>query len=83
MSQKYIHFITIRGNILKQREFTALNKAFKSMNIPMAPIKGMALLYELNSYAETRPMSDIDILVKKEDIDKSTDILLGPAKNKT
>lgn len=77
MDKKYTDIIIIKDNILKQREFTTLNKAFRTMNIPMAPIKGMALLYELKSYAETRPMADIDILVRKEDIDKSIDILSG------
>jgi len=66
----------IRDNILKQREFSIVNNAFKSAHIPMAPIKGIALLYELQEYAQTRPMCDIDILVKKEDIDKSKNILL-------
>ena len=76
MNSKYENFIIFRENILKQREFSIVNNAFKSVNIPMAPIKGMALLYELPEYAQTRPMCDIDILVKKEDIDKSKNILL-------
>jgi hypothetical protein len=77
MGPKYTDIYIIRDNALKQREFIALNHAFKAADIPMAPIKGVALLYELNSYAETRPMADIDILVKKEDVDKAKDLLSG------
>ena len=77
MDQRYKDLLIIQDNISKQREFAALNKAFNSANIPMAPIKGMALLYEFPAYGETRPMADIDILVKKEDIRRSEDILLA------
>jgi len=77
MDQKYTNFITIKDNILKQREFAILNNAFRAAGIPMVPIKGMALLYELNRYAETRPMADIDIVVKRDDIERSKDILLS------
>ncbi|MCX5687492.1 MAG: nucleotidyltransferase family protein, partial [Candidatus Omnitrophica bacterium] len=76
MNQKYKNLVIIKDNILKQREFTVLNKAFNSAKIPMVPIKGVALLFELPDYGETRSMADIDILVKKEDVFKSKAILL-------
>ncbi|MDP2924701.1 MAG: nucleotidyltransferase family protein [Candidatus Omnitrophota bacterium] len=77
MNSKYENLIIIRDNLLKQHEFSIVNNAFKSAHIPMAPIKGMALLYELPEYAQTRPMCDIDILIKKEDFNKAKDILLN------
>ena len=77
MNPNYENFIIIRDNILKQQEFSAINTAFKAAGIPMVPIKGMALIYELPEYAQTRPMCDIDILIKKEDLNKAKDILLN------
>ncbi|MBU1006596.1 MAG: nucleotidyltransferase family protein [Candidatus Omnitrophica bacterium] len=81
MDPKYTDAFIIRDNVLKQREFSAINSAFRAADIPMVPIKGMALLYEEDPYAETRLMCDIDILVRKDDLERSKDILLNSGYN--
>lgn len=75
MASKYNSFLIFTDNTLKQREFAVINNAFQAAGIPMAPIKGVALLYEIDKYNEKRPMCDIDILVKKQDLLKAKDTL--------
>src|SRR3989338_10575349 len=77
MDSKYSDFLIFKDNVLKQREFNVINNAFRTANIPMVPIKGVALLYEIDKYAEKRQMCDIDILIKKENFSKSKEILSG------
>ncbi|MFC1623905.1 nucleotidyltransferase family protein [Candidatus Omnitrophota bacterium] len=53
------------------QEFLRISGAFKESNITLLPIKGMALLHDLYMDKPIRPMTDIDILVKEDDIKKA------------
>ncbi len=70
-----IYLITIKDNILKQEEFINVHAAFELEGIVMVPIKGMALLFDVFQDDFSRSMSDIDILIKKEDLKKAEKIL--------
>lgn len=53
------------------QEFLRISMAFQQMGIMLLPIKGMALLYDIYSYKPIRPMTDLDLLVKEEDLPKA------------
>jgi hypothetical protein len=66
-----------------QRKFLELHLAFTERNVLLLPIKGVALLDDLYPDYPVRSSSDIDILVKEEDLEKAAKILedLGYQKN--
>ena len=63
--------ITVKDNMLKQKEFIDISNAFETAGIPMVPIKGMALLFDVFHNDISRPMADIDIFIKKNDLKKA------------
>ena len=56
------------------REFIRIEGAFKAEGLTILPIKGVALLYDIYQDMPVRPMTDIDLLVKEEDIEKSEQV---------
>ncbi len=66
-----------------QRKFLELYHAFRERNVLLVPIKGIALLDDLYPDYPIRLSSDMDILVKEEDLEEATKILedLGYQKN--
>ncbi len=50
------------------QEFLRIATAFKHAGITLLPIKGIALLYDIYPKMPVRPMTDIDLLVKEEDM---------------
>ena len=66
-----------------QRKFLELCHAFTEKNVLLLPIKGVALLDDLYPDYPVRSSSDIDILVKEEDLEEAAKILedLGYQKN--
>ena len=52
-------------------------KALQQKNIPVIPLKGTYLAQTVYSNIALRPMADIDILVKKNDLLKAREQLLG------
>ena len=68
---------TLKYNMLKQKEFIDIHNAFEIASIPMIPIKGMALLFDIFQNDLSRPMDDIDILIKKNDLKKAEQLMLS------
>ena len=66
-----------------QWKFLELYHAFRKKNVLLLPIKGIALLDDLYPDYLARASSDIDILVKEEDLEEAIKILedLGYQKN--
>lgn len=55
--------------------YKKLSTAFQEEQIPVIPYKGIALIRRIYAGIDQRPMSDIDLLVKKEDVSKASRIL--------
>ncbi len=68
------YYYAISDNMDKSSEYQALYSAFEGNGIEMLPIKGIALLDDIYSGLFIRPMIDIDILVKKDDITRASEI---------
>ncbi|HAZ10972.1 MAG: hypothetical protein A2047_00325 [Omnitrophica bacterium GWA2_41_15] len=74
---KNSYFMTVKDNMLKQKEFIDISNAFETADILMVPIKGMALLFDVFQDNLSRPMADIDILIKKNDLEKAKQLMQG------
>jgi len=72
---KNSYMVTVKDNMLKQKEFIDISNAFKTVSMPMAPIKGMALLFDVFQSDLSRPMADIDILINKNDLEKAKQLM--------
>lgn len=59
------------------REFLEISDRFKERGILILPIKGISFLADIYCSNPCRSMTDIDILVKEEDIREAKEILLG------
>ena len=62
-------------NIQLYRQFDTILAGLDFAHIPVIPIKGIYLAQEIYKNPALRPMSDIDILVKVEDVGRTVDIL--------
>lgn len=62
-------------NIRFQEEFLRLHDIFREEGIDAVPFKGLALLTDLYGRYPVRPMTDMDILVKEELLEKAEGIL--------
>lgn len=69
------YFNFVRCNNYWQ-EFLRISDTFNKAEIIILPIKGVAFLADIYAQKPIRPMVDIDLLVKEEDIDKAISILL-------
>ena len=56
-------------------EFLRLNREFEKMTVQFIPIKRIALIEDLYSDCPVRVSSDIDVLVRKEDLEEAGRIL--------
>ncbi len=56
------------------QEFLRISMAFQQAGVTLLPIKGIALLYDIYKYMPLRLMTDIDLLVKEEDLQITEDI---------
>lgn len=63
-------------NITQTREFSAVTSAFTDAGVRFLPMKGF-IFKELWARPEYRTMSDMDIYVGREEIDRATEILCG------
>lgn len=66
------YYYTIADNLNKDSEYQLLASVFKEKGIGILPIKGVALLNDIYDELFMRPMVDIDVLVKKEDMSKAS-----------
>jgi len=72
--EKKYSFVLSR-NIRFQEEFLRLHHIFTKEGVGILPIKGLALLADLYNRYPVRPMTDMDILVKEEGLEKAEIIL--------
>ncbi len=57
-------------NLIKLSEFQKFNSLFEAHNIPVIPLKGIALTQLIYQESSVRRMGDIDILIKETDLKK-------------
>jgi hypothetical protein len=65
------YYYAVADNLKKRKEFFSIRDAFVAAGIQMVPIKGIALLDSIYDSDLTRPMTDIDILVRENDIERA------------
>ena len=59
------------------RELGRLLKRFEGERIPVIPLKGPALAEALYPHPALRPCSDLDLLIRRETLDRVDNLLLG------
>jgi len=64
-------------NMLLWEEFCRIQDAFKKAGIKTIPLKGIILSETLYHNFSLRPMGDIDILVKENDLDRAKNVLIS------
>lgn len=74
-SSKEEHYQTAARNVFLNEQFLKISKLFSDANIPLIPLKGIALIQNIYTDWGFRYLGDIDILVKAEDVLKSAEIL--------
>ncbi len=73
---KYIYNSTLFKNLELWKEFCSIHDAFKGIGVRAIPIKGVILSEVLYNDFGSRPMVDIDILIRKNDMSKAEGALL-------
>jgi hypothetical protein len=64
-------------NITLAQEAVSILQAFETRQIPCAPVRGLALAELLYGDITARPMGDLDLLVRKEDLPTVAAALMG------
>lgn len=72
---KESYLINLRRNLLWEKEFEKIKKVFQQNKIPFIPLKGFLLSELLYQDKAVRKTTDLDILIKKEDLEKADLIL--------
>jgi hypothetical protein len=72
---KKAYYRTAYLNLVLSNEFRTICEAFASANIELMPLKGISFLNNLYPDFAMRHLSDIDILTKKECLEKAKKIL--------
>ncbi len=67
----------LQRSLLLCQELESILEGFPQAGIPVIPIKGPVLAEVLYGDVGLRPSSDLDILVRPEDMDRSRSLLLG------
>ncbi len=65
----------LRKNLILRKKTAEIIKEFKNKGIDSLILKGIYLAFSVYPDVGLRPMTDVDLLVKKEDLDRITDIL--------
>ena len=71
--ERYYH--TVARNLFLNQEFCKILDAFSERNIPLLPLKGIALIQKIIPDMGHRYMGDLDLLVKVEDVVSATKLL--------
>jgi len=71
-----LNYQSLARNMLLQNELSQLLSAFNEEGIPVVVLKGAALLGSIYDDIGLRPMSDLDILVQPEHLDRAEAIAL-------
>jgi len=69
------YLFVLRRNLIFRKKTVEIIKEFKDKSIDCLVLKGLYLAFSVYPDAGLRPMVDIDLLVKKEDLDRVTNIL--------
>jgi len=72
---KEIYYINTYRNIDAYQEMNVIFSSFNKKNIKFIPLKGVFLAEKVYNNIALRPMADIDILVKKEELPKVDKLL--------
>lgn len=64
-------------NIMLSNELRSILQAFEGKQLPCAPLRGLALAERLYGDITARPMGDLDLLVRKDDLPEAASILRG------
>ncbi len=64
-------------NLMLASELKGILQAFEERQLPCAPLRGLALAERLYGDITTRPMGDLDLLVRKADLPEVASILRG------
>jgi len=72
-----VHYQSLARNMLLQDELGRLVAAFNKQGIPVVLLKGSALLDVVYQDISLRPMSDLDLLVRQEDIGCAESLVLS------
>ncbi|MBU1366461.1 MAG: nucleotidyltransferase family protein [Candidatus Omnitrophica bacterium] len=59
------------------QQFLQIFDSFEQAGVTLLPLKGIALLYDIYPKNPFRPMTDIDLLVKEENLPKAEQIFYG------
>ncbi|MBU9889021.1 MAG: nucleotidyltransferase family protein [Candidatus Omnitrophica bacterium] len=80
---KPIYFKNIYSNNFFWREFLKIADAFRQHGLSIVPLKGIDMLARFHTLFDQRTLSDIDVLIKENDLDKVEPIFfsLGYKKN--
>jgi hypothetical protein len=71
-----LNYVSLGRNVLLQDSLSKLLSAFSQEGIPVIVLKGAALLGSVYQDISLRPMSDLDILIHPEDLDRAEAIAL-------
>lgn len=72
---KECYYHTVARNLFLNQEFFKILDIFSKKNIPLIPLKGIALIQKIYPDIGSRYIGDIDLLVKPEDVPKATNLL--------
>ncbi|MDD5559566.1 nucleotidyltransferase family protein [Candidatus Methylomirabilis sp.] len=64
-------------NVVLAQELVSILQAFQVRQVACVPVRGLALAELLYGDITARPMGDIDLLVRKEDLSKVAEVLKG------
>lgn len=73
---KNAYYVFFLRNLYLQEEFLKLNRMFMGKNLILVPIKGLAFLFDIYRHIPVRPMVDIDVLVKEEELGEIMALLI-------
>lgn len=65
------------SHLILSGELGRLLRRFEGERIPVIPLKGPALAETLYPYPALRPCSDLDLLIRRESLDRADHLLLG------
>ena len=72
---KNSYYTTAGRNILICQKLNTILTAFNQAGVKVILLKGIALIHTIYPNTALRPMHDIDILIKKEDLIKANEVL--------
>jgi hypothetical protein len=73
LSATYYHYLNY--NLFLEQLFLNLHRVFKEKDMPFIPLKGMSLLQDLYAGYPVRMARDMDVLIRKKDIEQAEQIL--------